>query len=401
LPDSLQIPCWSFRLLTRVKLFLTFLALSLVPLILLAFFNYQNNVRLAAVAAEQQKQTVATNQDAFGRLLNDNNAPAPSGVLLAQAQRNGWISLLVAVLLATIFAFLLTRLWERRSRRLERMTEGVEAIAKGDLDHRIQLSSDELRPLAENLEIMTKQIREQLAREAETQQFQSFVRLSAVLTHDLKNAIESLSLTVSNMERHFDNKEFREDAMKSLTGATNNLKALVTKLSNPAVTLSGEHKRPQPINLVPILRRVTHTIAEPVSYQHKITVDMPPSVPALVDSERIEKVIENLVINALEAMDKVPGTLTVAANVTKSGQPFFSVSDTGVGMSRKFIDERLFRPFATTKRRGVGLGLYTCREVVVANGGTIEVESYEGMGTTFRVLLPAPDKVPGNSTQAK
>jgi signal transduction histidine kinase len=65
------------------------------------------------------------------------------------------------------------------------------------------------------------------------------------------------------------------------------------------------------------------------------------------------------------------------------------VADTGGGMSRHFIEERLFRPFATTKKRGVGLGLYTCREVVRANGGSIEVVSKEGAGTTFRVVLPS------------
>jgi signal transduction histidine kinase len=58
-------------------------------------------------------------------------------------------------------------------------------------------------------------------------------------------------------------------------------------------------------------------------------------------------------------------------------------------MSRPFIEERLFHPFATTKKKGVGLGLYTCREVVRANGGSIEVESKEGAGTTFRVMLPS------------
>ena len=82
------------------------------------------------------------------------------------------------------------------------------------------------------------------------------------------------------------------------------------------------------------------------------------------------------------------GTLSVAAGETEDG-PFFSVSDTGPGMSQRFINERLFRPFATTKRRGVGLGLYTCREVVRANGGSIEVHSREGAGTTFRVVLPS------------
>ena len=66
-----------------------------------------------------------------------------------------------------------------------------------------------------------------------------------------------------------------------------------------------------------------------------------------------------------------------------------SVSDTGVGMSETFMEEKLFHPFATTKRKGVGLGLYTCREVVVANGGAIEVNSKQGAGTTFRVVLPS------------
>jgi signal transduction histidine kinase len=59
-------------------------------------------------------------------------------------------------------------------------------------------------------------------------------------------------------------------------------------------------------------------------------------------------------------------------------------------MSRTFIEEKLFHAFATTKKNGMGLGLYTCREVVHANGGTIEVDSKEGVGTTFRVVLPSP-----------
>jgi signal transduction histidine kinase len=58
-------------------------------------------------------------------------------------------------------------------------------------------------------------------------------------------------------------------------------------------------------------------------------------------------------------------------------------------MSKTFIESRLFRPFSTTKKHGVGLGLYTCREVVEASAGLIEVDSVEGSGTTFRVVLPS------------
>ncbi len=306
------------------------------------------------------------------------------------AKQVGIGALLLSLVLATVAALLLARFWEKRTRGMERVTEGVAAIARGDLNHRIEaLSSDAIRPISDNLNLMTAQLREQIARETEARQFQSFVRLSAMLTHDLKNAIEALSLIVSNMERHFDNEAFRGDAMKSLNLATQNLRSLVTRLTNPVTTLSGEYKRPQPADLVPLLRRVIKLTAEPALGLGQIETKLPNSLLALVDAERIEKVIENLILNAVEAMTGSTGKLSVAAGSGGDGKVFFSVSDTGAGMSAAFIERQLFRPFATTKRRGVGLGLYTCREVVRANGGTIEVESREGAGTTFRVVLPS------------
>jgi len=383
---------------SRPKLFLTFLGLCLLPLLTLALLDFWNGRRIAeaALQREQQLAKAATGNDPLMQLMAEHqkqlNFATTSNFqqLLSATRRNGWTGLLTALLLATLSGWILSRQWGHQARGIERVSESVEAIAKGELDRRIDLqSSDDLRPLAENLGLMTKQLRDQLAREAETRQFQSFIRLSAVLTHDLKNAIEALSLTVGNMERHFDNKEFRADAMKSLTGCTDNLRALVSRLSNPVATLSGEHKRPQPSNLIPMLRRVISMSAEPASDKHEIKVDLPESLFALVDMGRMEKVVENLIINGREAMTKQSGTLSIAAGTTDDGKPFFSVSDTGEGMTQRFIDERLFHPFATTKKRGVGLGLYTCREVVVANGGSIIVESREGAGTTFRVVLPS------------
>lgn len=382
---------------SRPKLFLTFVGLCLVPLLLLALMNYWNGQRIADAALQRERQLEGVaGKDPLMQLVAEHqkqlNAATTSNFeqLLADARRNGWIGLLTALLLASLSGWMLSRQWGHQARGIERVSESVEAFAKGELDRPIELqSSDDLLPLAENLGLMTKQLRDQLAREAETRQFQSFVRLSAVLTHDLKNAIEALSLTVGNMERHFDNKEFRADAMKSLTGCTDNLRALVSRLSNPVTTLSGEHKRPQPSNLIPMLRRVISMTAEPASNKHEIKIDLPESLFALVDLTRMEKVVENLIINGREAMTKESGTLSIAAGTTDDGKPFFSVSDTGEGMSQRFIQERLFRPFATTKKRGVGLGLYTCREVVVANGGAITVESQEGVGTTFRVVLPS------------
>lgn len=381
----------------RPKLFLTLLGFCLVPLALLALTNYWNEMRVAEamIQREQERKSAEVSKWSSGLLLENKKDPPPTAaanaeLTLSEARSDGWKGLMAALVLATLSAGALTVYWQRKSQGLERVTEGVEAIARGKLDHRIELlSSDDLRPLADNVGLVTKQLRDQIAREAENRQFQSFLRLSAILTHDLKNAIEALSLTVTNMERHYDNQEFRADAMKTLRSATENLRSLVARLSNPVNTLSGEHKRPKPVDLVPMLKRVISITAEPTRGQHVIRIMLPESLFALVDGNRMNKVVENLIINALEAMSKKNGILTIEAGETKDGKPFFSVSDTGEGMSRRFLDDRLFRPFATTKRRGVGLGLYTCREVVQANAGTIEVDSKEGVGTTFRVVLPS------------
>jgi signal transduction histidine kinase len=251
-------------------------------------------------------------------------------------------------------------------------------------------ANDETHALAEGFNRMSDRLRELIARESEMRQFQSFVRLSAMLTHDLKNSITGLSMLVTNMERQFHRAEFREDAISSLKQATEKLSGLVARLSEPVKTLSGEYRRtPQSADLIPVIRRVMTASAEPSAAFYKIQTELPDTLYALIDADRIERVVENLIVNALEAMGGRGGRLTVTAGEESEGLVFFSVEDSGPGMTEDFMRTRLFRAFATTKKRGIGLGLYTCREIVESHGGRLEVKSKLGSGTRFRVVLPS------------
>jgi signal transduction histidine kinase len=302
----------------------------------------------------------------------------------------GWTSITLTTLTGALMAALLWFSLRRTSRSIVHVTEGTAAIARGELDQPIEVrSSDETHLLAETINAVKERLREQMAREAEMRQFDSFMRLSAMLTHDLKNSILTLSLIVSNMKEQFHNDEFREDAMKSLTEATDRMRAMVAKLSEPVRSLSGEFKRPRPIDLIPIIKRVLARTVEPASSAHTVETHLPSTLTAIADDERIEKVLENLVLNAIEAMGAEDGKLTVEAGDDAQGFVFFSVTDTGSGMSEEFQRTRLFRPFSTTKPKGIGLGLYASRELVRALGGQIKVESERGSGTTFRVVLPS------------
>ena len=107
----------------------------------------------------------------------------------------------------------------------------------------------------------------------------------------------------------------------------------------------------------------------------------------MVDPEGIERVILNLILNAIESMDG-EGRIKIETCETSDGYAQVSISDTGCGMSQEFIDKKLFRPFQTTKERGLGVGLYQCKAIVDSCGGSIEVQSHQDAGSKFTVRLP-------------
>ena len=310
---------------------------------------------------------------------------------VAGMKRSSLLGGAISLLAGALALAALVVLAGRTSRRIERVAAGASAIANGDLNQRIEVDTgDETRTLAESFNLMSDRLCELIRREAESKQFESFMRLSAMLTHDLKNAITGLSMLVSNMDRHMHREDFREDAIFSLREATDKLKRIVSRLTEPVRSLSGEYRRDaRATDLIPIIRRVLAVNAEPSAPLYDIETNLPDSLVAVVESDRIENVIENLVINALEAMGAVGGRLTVEAGQEGEKLVFINIADTGPGMDEDFIKLRLFRPFSTTKQNGIGLGLFTCREIVEAHGGRLQVESKPGTGTQFRVVLPS------------
>jgi signal transduction histidine kinase len=105
-----------------------------------------------------------------------------------------------------------------------------------------------------------------------------------------------------------------------------------------------------------------------------------------IDREQIKSVVTNLVVNAREASNR-GGRIRVSTE-HQHNRVVLAVSDTGCGMTPSFLQERLFRPFQSTKKHGLGIGLFQCRAVVHAHGGAIHVVSQPENGTTFTVTLP-------------
>lgn len=216
---------------------------------------------------------------------------------------------------------------------------------------------------------------------AEARQFEGFNRLSAFVLHDLKNLIAQLSLVVRNAERHKHNPAFMEDAVKTIQNAVSKMNRLMGQLKS-AEEMVQQNSR---VDLVAVL---TDLVAGRQNSRPAPTLTIETDLaPVMAEADRLAAVIGHVVQNA---QDATPPQGKVELGLRLQGdQAIVDVRDTGSGMDKEFIEQRLFRPFDSTKGlTGMGIGAYECREFVRAIGGQVEVVSEPGQGTLFRIMIP-------------
>jgi putative PEP-CTERM system histidine kinase len=220
-----------------------------------------------------------------------------------------------------------------------------------------------------------------LATEAllEARKFEAFNRMSAFVVHDLKNIVTQLSLMVRNAERHRDNPAFQKDMLMTVEHSVQRMNQLMLQLrqgAQPAEALSG-------IDLAHIIERIRDG-KHAQGLEVEIGIGARPIVKG--HHERVERVIGHLVQNAIDATAR-GGSVRVGLR-QEGDQAVVEVMDTGEGMAPEFLQERLFKPFQTTKPGGMGVGAYESAQYVRELGGRINVESEMGVGTTITMLLP-------------
>lgn len=215
----------------------------------------------------------------------------------------------------------------------------------------------------------------------QARELEAFQTMSAFFVHDLKNAASRLSLMLQNLPDHYDDPEFRADALRGIGNTVNHINRIVSRLSALRNTLE---LRPVEFDLTEMIAKAMDGLEQNTDIEW---VKNYGEIPLLVaDREQLQNVMTNLLMNAKEAV--AAGGRVIVTTEMREAHVMFSVSDNGCGMSRAFLKEQLFRPFQTTKKTGTGIGMFQSRMIVEAHKGRIEVESELGKGTTFRVVLP-------------
>jgi putative PEP-CTERM system histidine kinase len=221
---------------------------------------------------------------------------------------------------------------------------------------------------------------------AESRETELVSQWSSMILHDLKNYLTPLRLAASNLAESEGDAEVAAACSTSIQRVADRMEDLVRTLGELRASTRLEMGVVSPNEVI----RETLSeleVAGRAGLETNVVLESEHAVRA--DPGLLRRVMENLITNAIEAMGGA-GTLAVSTRddgAEASPRVHISVADTGGGIAEDFLRERLFRPFATTKPKGLGLGLWQCRMIVQAHGGEISVESRPGKGTVFHVAL--------------
>jgi putative PEP-CTERM system histidine kinase len=225
-------------------------------------------------------------------------------------------------------------------------------------------------------------IREQQAHEAleEAKRFERLSKNFTFVAHDLKNLVSQLSMIVQHAERHGRNPEFQQDTIATIGDSVNKMKGMLVRLKeSPDADLHTAA-----VDLRRLIRDHVAELKNLIEPRHVHIADV--DTPVVIDTNGLLSVIDNMLQNAREAAG-LTGQVELWLR-SERGWASLEVKDDGPGMSPEFIHRQLFKPFASTKTSGYGIGMYQSRDLIERYGGSLEVDSIVGRGTTLRVRLP-------------
>lgn len=214
-------------------------------------------------------------------------------------------------------------------------------------------------------------------------EMEAFNKFSAFIMHDLKNLTNSLSLVSQNARDNMNNPEFQKDAIRTIDATVTRMKNVIARLSNMPKETQLQRKDALLSDI--IIKAIKHV---PSAGGKHVTLinEATEAFPIHVDPDALEMVFINIILNACEAVGQ-DGKITISA-LSDNDCVTVTIADNGSGISTEFILNGMFKPFKTTKKSGLGIGLYQCKSIVENHGGSIAVTSAEGRGTTFIITLP-------------
>jgi signal transduction histidine kinase len=274
------------------------------------------------------------------------------------------------------------------------IAERVKSIGRGDFASLVNIKTgDEIQTLSEEVEKMAKMLvekKEMEKRLMQTQKIASLGRLVSVVAHEINNPLSVIIWSSQLLLREFKPGDRHHEDLKMLEKHALACKKIVDDLLRFSRTGKQVYID---VDINENIKEALSLIGKHTKGNISVILDLDPSSPKVKgDPDKLHQVFLNLAVNAVDAMKKDGGTLTVCTRRPGSGAERsveVTFTDTGCGISPE-DRERIFDPFFTTKEagEGTGLGLSVSYGIVSDHGGEMWVESIEGKGATFHIVFP-------------
>jgi len=298
----------------------------------------------------------------------------------------------LAIALGFVLAFVMSA---RVTRPVEQLAGAARAVADGDWDVHVDdlRTTGEIKVLADAFGTMTRQLVDHRDRLVQAERVAAWRELARRLAHELKNPLFPMRITIDNLRRakslpagEFD--EVFDESLTTLQTGLGNLNTVIGRFSDFAKMPAPEFAQVSVNEIVEQSASLFRAqLTSPGHPTVNLTLDLDPSLGAIRgDGEQLRRVVQNLLLNAIDAMPQ-GGALRIVTR-QRDGVVRIDVADTGQGLSEE-ERRRLFTPYYTTKQHGTGLGLAIVQSVVADHAGKIWVDSDQGRGATFHIELPA------------
>jgi nitrogen fixation/metabolism regulation signal transduction histidine kinase len=231
---------------------------------------------------------------------------------------------------------------------------------------------------------MVDALSESAQRLAQSERELAWKEMAKQVAHEIKNPLTPMRLNLQQFERNFQLSDSQQKAQ--LTEFTQGMLQQIDTLSAIASTFSDFAKMPEAnrvkLNAVEVVQWAVQLFTD----QRVSFVSEQDEVAMKVDRNHLVQIVNNLVKNALEAVEGVSQAAVKVRLSTQSGKVVLEVEDNGKGMSKEVL-KRMFEPRFTTKNSGMGLGLAVVKTLVEENDGEIRCTSEVGRGSRFTLIF--------------
>jgi signal transduction histidine kinase len=318
-------------------------------------------------------------------LVSSSLAPGPRNDVIAVAAGGAFIICIAVLMVLAV----------QVRRPMMELQEKFSRVQTGDLDVTVSFAgrNDEIGDLGRDFNDMVEQLkasREEINHLHQTQMsraehFATLGELAAGLAHEIRNPLAGIAGVLDIASRDLPDTSPARSVMEDAKHEAVQINRILTDL------LETARPKPPQFRVIDIVGTIEHAVMfarqQAITKRILIEFEVQDALPPVEhDPAQINQVLLNLLLNAIQSMDK-PGVIRVTLRQTDEDAVTITVSDQGKGIAPEHLPN-IFRPFFTTKGHGTGLGLSLARRIVEAHGGNIMVESTLGEGTRFKVELP-------------